>query len=135
MALGGAMKPIKRAVHRGWPILLLLVVLVTLACPRPVMALEEVIVSYAGPTVTFLPAEVARQRGFMREQNLDLKLLLTRSEVDRAALVSGSVDYRSEPGRRLFPRPGACPCGSSCWAQCGHSGAWSFDRKSKRLPS
>ena len=55
-------------------------------------ALEEVLVSYAGPTVTFLPAEVARQRGFLREQNLDMKLLLTRSEADRAALVSGSVD-------------------------------------------
>jgi ABC-type nitrate/sulfonate/bicarbonate transport system substrate-binding protein len=65
---------------------------------QPAMALEEVIVSYAGPTVTFLPAEVARQRGFMREQNLDVKLLLTRSEVDRAALVSGSVDYTLRAG-------------------------------------
>jgi ABC-type nitrate/sulfonate/bicarbonate transport system substrate-binding protein len=62
------------------------------------LALEEVIVSYAGPTVTFLPAEVARQRGFLREQNLDMKLLLTRSEVDRAALVSGSVDYTLRAG-------------------------------------
>ncbi len=62
------------------------------------MALEEIIVSYAGPTVTFLPAEVARQRGFLREQNLDIKLLLTRSEVDRAALVSGSVDYTLRAG-------------------------------------
>jgi NitT/TauT family transport system substrate-binding protein len=60
--------------------------------------LEEVIVSYAGPTVTFLPAEVARQRGFLREQNLDIKLLLTRSEVDRAALISGSVDYTLRAG-------------------------------------
>jgi NitT/TauT family transport system substrate-binding protein len=45
-----------------------------------------------------LPAEVARQRGFLREQNLDVKLLLTRSEVDRAALVSGSVDYTLRAG-------------------------------------
>ena len=61
-------------------------------------ALEEILVSYAGPTVTFLPAEVARQRGFMREQNLDLRLLLTRSEVDRAALASGNVDYTLRAG-------------------------------------
>ncbi len=61
-------------------------------------ALEDVLVSYAGPTVTFLPAEVARQRGFLREQNLDVKLLLTRSEADRAALVSGSVDYTLRAG-------------------------------------
>ncbi|HEV2666994.1 MAG TPA: ABC transporter substrate-binding protein, partial [Blastocatellia bacterium] len=65
---------------------------------QPALALEEVIVSYAGPSVTFLPAEIARQRGFMREQNLDVKLLLTRSEVDRAALVSGSVDYTLRAG-------------------------------------
>jgi ABC-type nitrate/sulfonate/bicarbonate transport system substrate-binding protein len=65
---------------------------------RPASALEDVIVSYAGPTVTFLPAEVARQRGFLREQNLDMKLLLTRSEVDRAALVSGGVDYTLRAG-------------------------------------
>lgn len=65
---------------------------------QPALALEEIIVSYAGPTVTFLPAEVARQRGFMHEQNLDIKFLLTRSEVDRAALASGNVDYTLRAG-------------------------------------
>ena len=65
---------------------------------QPALSLEEIMVSYAGPTVTFLPAEVARQRGFLREQNLDMKLLLTRSEVDRAALVSGGVDYTLRAG-------------------------------------
>jgi ABC-type nitrate/sulfonate/bicarbonate transport system substrate-binding protein len=69
-----------------------------LVSPQPALALEEILVSYAGPTVTFLPAEVARQRGFMREQNLDIKLLLTRSEVDRAALASGNVDYTLRAG-------------------------------------
>src|SRR6476646_8807915 len=81
-----------------WPTLFFLAVLSSLADRSPAMALEEVIVSYAGPTVTFLPAEVARQRGFLREQNLDIKLLLTRSEVDRAALISGSVDYTLRAG-------------------------------------
>lgn len=78
----------------------ILALLTTLALIRPAgsFALEEVMVSFAGPTVTFLPAEVARQRGFMREQNLDVKLLLTRSEVDRAALASGNVDYTLRAG-------------------------------------
>jgi NitT/TauT family transport system substrate-binding protein len=76
----------------------LLVVASLLISPEAVLALEEVIASYAGPSVTFLPAEIARQRGFLREQNLDVKLLLTRSEVDRAALVSGSVDYTLRAG-------------------------------------
>jgi NitT/TauT family transport system substrate-binding protein len=78
--------------------LLWLQVTLALPFPQPSAALEEVVVSYAGPTVTFLPAEVARQRGFLREQNLDIKLLLTRSEVDRAALVSGSIDYTLRAG-------------------------------------
>jgi len=69
-----------------------------LSSVHPALSLEEIMVSYAGPTVTFLPAEVARQRGFLREQNLDMKLLLTRSEVDRAALVSGGVDYTLRAG-------------------------------------
>jgi NitT/TauT family transport system substrate-binding protein len=64
----------------------------------PALGLEEIIVSYAGPTITFLPAEVARQRGFLREQNLDIKYLLTRSEVDRAALASGNIDYTLRAG-------------------------------------
>jgi NitT/TauT family transport system substrate-binding protein len=65
---------------------------------RPALALEEILVSYAGPSITFLPAEVGRQRGFFREQNLDVKLLLTRSEVDRAALASGNIDYTLRAG-------------------------------------
>lgn len=78
--------------------LFLLLAAVSLIWPVPALSLEEIMVSYAGPTVTFLPAEVARQRGFLREQNLDMKLLLTRSEVDRAALVSGGVDYTLRAG-------------------------------------
>jgi NitT/TauT family transport system substrate-binding protein len=65
---------------------------------QPALALDEIIASYAGPTVTFLPAEVARQRGFFREQNLDIKFLLTRSEADRAALASGNVDCTLRAG-------------------------------------
>jgi len=65
---------------------------------QPALALEEVLISYAGPSITFLPAEIARQRGFFREQNLDVKLLLTRSEVDRAALASGNIDYTLRAG-------------------------------------
>jgi ABC-type nitrate/sulfonate/bicarbonate transport system substrate-binding protein len=88
----------RRAFIRTVATLFCLLVDVSLLRVQPALALEEIIVSYAGPTVTFLPAEVARQRGFLREQNLDVKLLLTRSEVDRAALVSGSVDYTLRAG-------------------------------------
>src|SRR4029079_16754008 len=68
-------------------------------CPAKSFAFEEIMVSYAGPTVTFLPAEIARQRGFMREQNLDAKLLLTRSEEERAAPAHRHRDYTAETAR------------------------------------
>jgi len=69
-----------------------------LVTAQPTPALEETLISYAGPSITFLPAEVARQRGFFREQNLDVKLLLTRTEVDRAALASGGISYSLRAG-------------------------------------
>ena len=75
---------------------LILTALLVTAQPTP--ALEETLISYAGPSITFLPAEVARQRGFFREQNLDVKLLLTRTEVDRAALASGGISYSLRAG-------------------------------------
>jgi NitT/TauT family transport system substrate-binding protein len=78
--------------------LIYLLVAVSWSAVQPARALEETLISYAGPSVTFLPAEVARQRGFFREQNLDVKLLLTRSEVDRAALASGNIDYTLRAG-------------------------------------
>ena len=78
--------------------IIFLLTLLGFVLPSRGLPLDEIMVSYAGPTVTFLPAEVARQRGFLREQNLDMKLLLTRSEVDRAALVSGGVDYTLRAG-------------------------------------
>ena len=89
---------VRRTLVRTVATLFYLQAAVSLSRVHPAFALEEVIVSYAGPSVTFLPAEIARQRGFLREQNLDAKLLLTRSEVDRAALVSGSVDYTLRAG-------------------------------------
>jgi ABC-type nitrate/sulfonate/bicarbonate transport system substrate-binding protein len=124
MTLEGVMKFVRIAAHRAWCTVFVLGVLLSLTCPYPSLALEEILVSYAGPSVTFLPAEVGRQRGFFREQNLDIKLLLTRSEVDRAALVSGSLDYTLRAGSSFVSA-----------ARGDRSGAWSFDPKSNRSRS
>jgi NitT/TauT family transport system substrate-binding protein len=89
---------IRRALIRSIATLFCLQAALSLLSSQPALALEEIIASYAGPTITFLPAEVARQKGFLREQNLDIKYLLTRSEVDRAALASGNIDYTLRAG-------------------------------------
>jgi len=87
-----------RTFRRRVGMLVSLQVICLFAAEQPALALEEVLISYAGPSITFLPAEVARQRGFFREQNLDVKLLLTRTEVDRAALASGNIHYTLRAG-------------------------------------
>ena len=87
-----------RAFKRMVPLLISLQAMCWLAAAPPALALDEILISYAGPSITFLPAEVARQRGFFREHNLDAKLLLTRTEVDRAALASGNLYYTLRAG-------------------------------------
>jgi len=59
----------------------------------PLFALEPVTVSYQGPGIMNLPVAIAMQRGFFREQNLDVKLILTKTEVDRVALARDNVDF------------------------------------------
>jgi hypothetical protein len=61
-----------------------LLAFLSLTEPQIGLALEEVTVSTTGPSIFFLPGEVPRQRGFFREQNLDIKYLVTRTEADRA---------------------------------------------------
>src|SRR5437870_9017476 len=104
------MHGIRRALIRSIATLFCLQAALSLLSSQPALALEEIIASYAGPTVTFLPAEVARQRGFLREQNLDIKYLLTRSEVDRAALASGNIDYTLRAARRSYRPLAVCRC-------------------------
>lgn len=58
-----------------------------------VFALEPIAVSYQGPGVFNLPVELAVERGFFRDQNLDVKLILTRPDIDRTALFTGDIDY------------------------------------------
>jgi NitT/TauT family transport system substrate-binding protein len=56
-------------------------------------AAESVAVSYQGPGVFNLPVELAVKQGFFHDQNLDVQLVLTRPDVDRAALVTGDIDF------------------------------------------
>jgi ABC-type nitrate/sulfonate/bicarbonate transport system substrate-binding protein len=59
----------------------------------PAWALEPVTVSYPGPSPFYIPVEVARRKGFFREQQLDVKLIVTKSDVDRAALATGDINF------------------------------------------
>ena len=73
--------------------LLSAVIVVLLSVPSGILALDEITVSYPGPAPFYIPIQIALRRGYFREQKLDVKLIVTNSSVDRAALVSGSIDY------------------------------------------
>lgn len=87
--------------HAILSLIVLIAVFQALAA-RPALALEQITVSYPGPAIFFLPVEVARQRGFFMQQNLDVKLILTKSEVDRAALASGDIDFTLRAGSTVL---------------------------------
>jgi len=59
----------------------------------PLFALEQITVSYQGPGILTLPFAVAMRQGFFQEQNLDVKLILTKSDVDHIALATGGTDF------------------------------------------
>jgi len=62
----------------------------------PSLALDTINVSY--PTTV----AVAIRQGFFREQTLDVKWIVTRAEVDRAALISGDIDFTLRIGSTIL---------------------------------
>lgn len=73
--------------------LLSAIIVVLLFAPGKLLALDEITVSYPGPAPFYIPIQIAIKRGYFRDQKLDVKLIVTNSSVDRAALVSGSIDF------------------------------------------
>ena len=57
----------------------------------PSLALDPINVSFPSPAPFFTPVAAAILQGFFSEQNLAVKLIVTRAEVDRAALISGDI--------------------------------------------
>ena len=65
-------------------------------------ALDTINVSYPSPAPFYIPVAVAIHQGFFRDQNLDVKLIVTRAEVDRAALISGDIDFTLRIGSTIL---------------------------------
>jgi hypothetical protein len=82
-----------------------LLAFLSLTEPQIGLALEEVTVSTTGPSIFFLPGEVPRQRGFFREQNLDIKYLVTRTEADRARAGERQNRLHYQAGSTLLGLP------------------------------
>lgn len=65
-------------------------------------ALDTIHVSYPSPAPFYIPVAVALHQSFFREQNLDVKLIVTRAEVDRAALISDDIDFTLRIGSTIL---------------------------------
>ena len=65
-------------------------------------ALDTINVSYPSPAPFYIPVAVALHQGFFREQHLAVKLIVTRAEVDRAALIRGDIAVTSRIGSTIL---------------------------------
>ena len=65
-------------------------------------ALDTINGSYPIPAPFYIPVAVALHQGFFREQNLAVKLIVTRAEVGRAALSRGDIAVTSRIGSTIL---------------------------------
>jgi hypothetical protein len=62
----------------------------------PSLALDTINVSFPSPAPFYIPVAVAVHQGFFREQNLDLKLIVTRAEVDRVTPIREVIHFTKD---------------------------------------
>ena len=95
---GVFMVDVRRILGRIAAMLFCLQAALSLSWLQAASGLEEIVVSYAGSERHFPARGGGAPAGLSARAEPRIKLLLTRSEVDRAALVSGSVDYTLRAG-------------------------------------
>lgn len=64
-----------------------------LAQERRDASANQVRISYSSPSVTFVPVEIARRKGFFQEEGLAAELLMLRGPTAMAALLNGEIQY------------------------------------------
>lgn len=69
------------------------ILLVLCVLQSPVLAAEKVRIAVANLNVSFLPAGVALQKGFFKEEGLEAEVISMRPPVSITALSSGDIDY------------------------------------------
>ncbi len=64
------------------------------AAPR---ATDKVVISVPGPSLSYLPAKVADEKGFFRDEGLDIEWTTLGGDLSISAILSGNVDYTTIP--------------------------------------
>ncbi len=76
----------------------LLIVLALNFCLRADAAGEVVHVGISTPGLYEIPTEIAQRKGFYREENLDVRKVVIRTNLQVAALIAGELDYSTVSG-------------------------------------
>src|SRR5581483_2337705 len=64
--------------------------------PAAPPALQRTIIMVANTSAVFLPHKLAELKGFYRAQGLDAQVIVTASNVQAAAIVSGEADFSGQ---------------------------------------
>lgn len=59
---------------------------------------EDVYVGISTPGLYEIPTEIAQRKGFYREENLDVRKVVIRTNLQVAALIAGELDYSTVSG-------------------------------------
>ena len=81
----------------AWQIFLIATFTLLLAQAGPSSA-EVVHVGISTPGLYELPTEIAQRKGFYREENLDVRKVVIRTNLQVAALLAGELDYSTVSG-------------------------------------
>ena len=73
--------------------LYLIIILVTATITLPAIAADKVRIAVSNFNVTFLPAAVAVNRGFFRDEGLEAEIIRVSAPVAVNALLNGDLDY------------------------------------------
>lgn len=76
-----------------------LITLVALLVSQPFSSRAEVVhIGISTPGLYELPTEIAQRKGFYREENLDARKVVIRTNLQVAALLAGELDYSTVSG-------------------------------------
>ena len=61
----------------------------------PVQPSDKIRIGYPGPAASFIPLQLARSNGFLRDEGFDAEIIQMAGNVPITALVNGDIDYNT----------------------------------------
>jgi ABC-type nitrate/sulfonate/bicarbonate transport system substrate-binding protein len=92
-------KPAIQTKKRSMPLRLVMLAFTVMALLQPVNARGEVVhMGISTPGLYEIPTEIALRKGFYKEENLDVRKIVMRTNLQVPALMAGELDYSTVSG-------------------------------------